>query len=119
MTDKKILTATDLPELPGYMTVQAAADLFGFAKASIFYKIYEQQVFKHVYRIGSVEETKRPVVVLLESEVRQVKAREDAEAAQIPYHMRINAWNKRVKDWGRATNWRATEINIQGQPHRA
>lgn len=106
----------DIPEMPGYISVARAARIFDMTKASIYYKIYEQEKFKHVYRLGGGDEESRPVLLLLESEVRQVAAREAEEAAVVPLKDRLNAWNKRVKDWGRRTGWSATEIHVAGQP---
>src|SRR3954469_18984974 len=106
----------DIPELPGYISVARAARIFDMTKASIYYKIYEQEKFKHVYRLGGVDEESRPVLMLLESEVRQVAKAELDEADIVPLKERLNAWNKRVKQWGRETGWTATEIHVAGQP---
>ena len=108
----------DIPTMPGYVSVARAAKIFGMSKASIFYKIYEQEAFRHVYRLAGAEDHARPVLLLLESEVYQVAAREREEARTESFRARLNHWNKRVKQWGRETGWTRTEIHTAGQPHR-
>lgn len=112
------MRSEDIPELPGYLTVSAVAKMFGIQKESVFYKIYSQGAFKHVYRVGSLEETQRPVLLLLESEVKQVfKAERDSVRVHTSREL-LNSWNKRVKDWGRVTQWNGAEIKINGRPQQ-
>jgi hypothetical protein len=118
------LTMADIPELPGYVSVSRAAAIFGFSKPSIYYKIYEQGSFRHVYRIKGADDETRPVLVLLESEVLAVKEAEDAAAmpvgeADLPYAKRLTRWHRRVKKWGldAATGSAvAQSINYRGFP---
>lgn len=111
------MRSEDIPELPGYLTVQAVGKLFGIAKESVFWKIYTQKAFQHVYKVGSPDETQRPVLLILEDEAHKVfkqeqlsRVREDTDAEK------LNAWNKRVKQWGRDTGWDTMPIRVSGRP---
>lgn len=113
------MRSDEIPELPGYMTVATVARIFGIEKESVFYKIYEQGAFQHVYKVGPPEETRRPVLLLLESEVRRVFS---TERASVPMHTSrtlLKEWNKRVKAWGRETGWTETPIADAGRPPKA
>lgn len=106
-----------LPELPGYISVARAAKMLGCSKPTIYSKIYDQQVFKHAYRLGGAEdETGRPVLVLLEQEVKDLLTQQQQQVAVVPLRHRLNAWNRRVKEWGRQGNWSGV-IHTAGQPH--
>lgn len=118
MPQPEPMTLLEFPEIPGYISVARTAKIFGFSKASIYYKIYTQRAFQHVYRLGGAGEGTRPVLLLLESEVRAVKAAEDAAAAVVPFKDRLNAWHKRVKEWGKAQpQLFSGPIHTAGQPH--
>lgn len=114
------MRSEDFPELPGYLTVAAVAKLFDITKESIFWRIYHMKTFKKVYRIGSKEETKRPVIVLDEAEVMEVLARERHLVPEPESDKQeLIAWHRRVKDWARANNWTQTPIQPQGRPAHA
>jgi hypothetical protein len=115
--DQEPLTIEQIPQIPGYLSVAQAAEIFGYAKESIFYKIYRQRAFNHVYRVGDTSPGSRPVLVLLEAEVREVKAREDAASTEEPFKSRLRSWNRRVKQWGVDNNWTQNVIHKSGQPH--
>lgn len=107
----------DIPPIPGYVSVARTAKILGMTKASVYYKIYDQDAFKRVYKLPGAEDASRPVLLLLESEVREVAEREAAARPRDPAREALAAWNKRVKDWGRTTGWSVTDIRAPGQPH--
>lgn len=115
----------DYPQLPGYMTVAQVAKLWGTSKENIFYKIYNQQKFKHVYRVGENEdETKRPMLMLLAAEVREVYEREQREKQEgkpLTVAQQRAAWFGRVRVWGREQGWRSktgSPVYDSGPLHR-
>lgn len=109
----------DIPELPGYISVSRVAAKFGMTKASIYYKIYEQGAFRHVYKVTGSDDDQRPVLLLLESEVEQVYRAEKERENYVPLRERTHAWNKRVKQWGRDSKWGGgVPIHAAGQAHR-
>lgn len=108
-----------LPELPGYVSIARAAAMMGCSKVTIYSKIYDQGVFQHAYRIGGAQDdTGRPVLVLLEQEVKdRLAADAEREASRVvPYRHQLTAWNRRVKEWGRQSGWSGA-IHTAGQPH--
>lgn len=113
------MNINDIPELPGYMTVNRVAALLGLSKASVYYKIYDQKAFKHVYKVSGRDNDQRPVLLLLESEVKAVVAEEQRKAEQQPLRVRLHAWNMRVKEWGRSTGWGGgVPIHKSGMAHK-
>jgi len=113
----------DIPELPHYMSVAQAAQLFGISKTSMYYKIYDQQKFKEVYRVGGDPEdehgiNERPFLLIRRSEVLAIKEAEDKENASVEQEtpaQRLNSWNRRVKEWGRRVGTFG-EIFEKGRP---
>jgi hypothetical protein len=114
VTDQATWQADQFPELKGYLSVARVAELFGMKKASIYYKIYEQRRFKQVFRVPGATDDARPVLVLLESEVRQVLAEEQANAEPSP-QQRLTEWHRRVKAWGRDNGYEL-KIHAAGKP---
>lgn len=110
----------EIPVLPGYISVARAAKIMGLHKVSVYYKIYEQDAFRTVFKVPGADEGSRPIILLSQAEVEQVAARERAEAAnvQAPLRERLNAWNKRVKAWGIETSWGDQPIFEAGAPSR-
>ncbi len=110
----------DIPEFPGYLGVSRVAQLFGITKTGVYYKIYDQRVFRHVYKVAGNEDGQRPTLMLWEPEVMEVLKREtdEREKRGVPLRDRVSAWNKRVKQWGRDTGWNnGAHIHDTGRPH--
>jgi hypothetical protein len=105
-----------IPPIPGYISVARAAKILGMAKASVYYKIYDQDAFNHVYKLPGADDSARPVLLMLESEVRSVAERERAQRGEGEAKERLRVWNQRVKVWGRAGGWASSEISTFGQP---
>lgn len=105
------LTSADIPRLPGYVTIPEAAEILGITRTTMYYKIYEQRAFRTLFRVGDPEEGRRPIVLLLETEVRDLARREAELAVHTPDP--LNAWNKRVKDWARGNGM---TVHVAGQP---
>lgn len=110
----------DIPELPHYVSVAWVAKLFGVSKTAIYYKIYEQEKFREVYRVGGDPddpkgERERPFLLLRKSEVEKVKKAEDEAKELPPMRLRVNEWNKRVKAWGRLNGF--STVNERGRPN--
>lgn len=118
------LDIRDIPELPGYLTVSAVAERYGMAKGSIYHMIYAKRRFKNVYKVGKGGhkggkggEDKRPLLLLATNEVDEVFAqRERPQVTDPDLSQKMNAWNKRVKQWAREQGWTQTVIRISGQP---
>ena len=118
----------DIPPLPGYVSAAQAAAILGINKVSLYYKIYEQEAFRTVFKVVGTDEDQRPVaLLLLEKEVLSLAAAERAArtarmAAQEPasFRQRLALWNKRVKTWGINTGWDHDNrpINGSGAPVR-
>lgn len=122
VTNVRQVTPWDFPEVPGYMTVKQVAALYGMSRENIFYKIYTQRRFQKVYRVGKdMDETERPMLLLDEAEVRAVHARDTARETAATFEQLLNAFNKRVKAWGREHDWHSatgTPVRVHGAPHR-
>lgn len=115
----KKLTLADIPELPGYLPVARIAADYGVHKGTIYYMIYHQAAFRHVYKVTTGVEDPRPLIVILESEVRSVFAERERranEARELTPAQQLNVWNRRVKQWGRDTAWDRTPILTAGPP---
>lgn len=108
----------EIPPIPGYISVARTAKILGMTKASVYYKIYEQNAFKTVFKLPGSEDESRPVLLLLESEVRRVGVREAEERTMVPLKERLAGWNTRVKTWGSDNGWQ-TPIHRAGQPPKA
>lgn len=111
---------SEIPVLPGYISVARAARLLNMNKVSVYYKIYEQDAFRTVFKLAGAHDESRPVILLLEAEVKAVAAREQHEAETFAPALRerLNAWNKRVKAWGLSTGWSDGTIHVAGAPSR-
>jgi hypothetical protein len=111
----------DIPVLPGYISVARAAKILRMNKVSVYYKIYEQDAFRTVFKVPGAEEGSRPVILLLEAEVTAVANNLAAVASvvgEVPLRDRLSGWNKRVKAWGSETGWGDKKIYEAGQPSR-
>jgi len=120
MSRRPRLTMEDLPELPGYTTAGALADRFGVSKETIYYLVYDKKALNRVCKISKGVEGGRPLMLIEErhgDEVMRARVRELEEKGKstgTPEQLRD--WNRRVKDWGRETNWQLTQIRDSGQP---
>ncbi len=117
---KRRLELDDIPELPGYITVAAVAEKYGQSKGAIYNMVYGQVRFKHVFKItkGGNGGDKRPLILLMESEVAKVFEDKSKFTVQDPeLAAKRAAWRKRVKEWGRGEGWTETPIAISGPPH--
>lgn len=115
------LTLKDIPEHPHLMSVAQVAKYFGITKTAVYYKVYNQERFKQVYRIGGDPddphgEKERPFLLLLRSEVEMVKAAEEAAKVGPSHPQKVNEWNKRVKAWGRGQGY--STVNERGRPNK-
>ncbi len=117
---KRRLELDDIPELPGYLTVAAVAEKYGVGKGSIYNMVYSQLRFKNVFKItkGGNGGDKRPLILLLETEVARVFSDKSQYTVSDPeLAARRSDWRKRVKTWGRADGWNETPIAVSGPPH--
>jgi hypothetical protein len=113
------LTLAQIPELPGYIPVARIAADYGVHKGTIYYMIYHQAAFRHVYKVSTGMDDPRPLIVILESEVREVFAareRKAKEIRQLTPAQQVQQWNRRVKQWGRDIGWEKTPILLSGPP---
>lgn len=122
MTAKADHHFSDLPELPGYMSIAEAAKLFGLTRQGIYYRAFTAKKFGTVYRVGGgTDSGERPFLLLARAEVDRV-LREEAQqvahqAALVTPEERLNAFHRRVKEWGLWSNWTRTRISTKGRPH--
>lgn len=108
----------EVPELPGFIPVAAVSERYGVHKGTIYYMIFSSKRFKTVFKVTRGAEDQRPVLLLDENEVRKVMAERQRDAdSENPKE--LAAWNRRVKDWGRAGGWHQTPISISGPPQLA
>lgn len=120
MSRRRRLTIEDLPELPGYITVGGLAERYSVTKETIYYLLYDKKVLTRSYKISKGVEGGRPLIMIEErqgDEVLQARQKELAEHGKTtgtPEQLR--EWNRRVKDWGRKTDWQLTQIRDSGQP---
>lgn len=111
------LQVTDLPELPGYVSVAQAANILGMAKTSVFYNIYTTRLLNQVFRVGNVEEGERPFILLLKTHVEQV-AKKLNSLPEPTCEQLLAEWNQRVKQWGLTSGWDKFRISEKGVPRR-
>jgi hypothetical protein len=120
MTRRRRLTIEDLPELPGYITAGALADRYGVTKETIYYLLYEKKVLTRSCKISKGVEGGRPLILVEERQgdevmiARKKEKEERGRSTGTPDQLR--EWNRRVKEWGRQTNWLLTQIRDSGQP---
>lgn len=116
------LEVKDIPELPGYLTVAAVSERYGIHKGTVFYMIYNSRRFENVYKVSKGKtngtEDQRPLLLLLEEEVKTVMA-DRGLTEQAGPNSTLAAWNRRVKDWARSIGWTQTPIEVKGPPQRA
>jgi hypothetical protein len=116
-TDVKKLSLAEIPELPGYLPVSRIAADYGVHKGTVYYMIYQQAAFQHVFKVSMGADDPRPLIVILESEVRSVFAERERHAklmATPTLAQQLAAWNRRIKDWGRSIDWTETAIHVSG-----
>lgn len=119
MSPKRVYSVSDLPEVPGYISVARACAIMGIAKSSMFYKIYEQKAFRQVYRLSGEDDDARPTILMVEAEVLAVQRAEAEAVRQLPLHERVMDWNKRVKAWAAEhTDLWPTRVHAAGPPAR-
>lgn len=119
---KKKLTQDEIPELPGYLPVAAISARYGVHKGTIYYMIYHQRLFRHVYKISTGVDDKRPLLLILEQEVDAVFAARVQSAATVKNlsaAQLLQQWNRRVKQWGTDQGWTDTRIFPSGPPNKA
>lgn len=120
------LEIEDVPELPGYLTVAAVAEMYQIHKGTVYYMIFKSRRFRTVFKVtkgmsSQGEKDKRPLLLLDEREVKQVFAQKAEDATlngstDPQLKAKLTAWNKRVKQWGRDNGWTETPIAISGPP---
>lgn len=112
----------DMPDLPGYWTVARVSAEYGMSKEGVRNMVWAQKLFPGACKVtwGEPGDPNPKIILLLpEQEVRKVFARRTAAREQGPsLAKQINAWNRRVKDWGRVNSWAQTPIRVSGAPHK-
>jgi hypothetical protein len=111
----------EIPELPGYITVSALAERYDVDKGTIYYMLYNSQVFSRAYKIvKGVGDTKPLIMLDVNDATKVMDERRDRQAAKAvgPMNARnLREWNRRIKDWGIETGWTQTRISETGQPN--